>query len=98
MAHMTKTKEAKAKSQFRGKLEEVGLSQRSFARLLGVSAVTVNRWCAKREDALDVPQYARALLAALLVMAADQRWTLLKSLGITDPAAFPAVPPPRLSK
>lgn len=94
---MTKTKAAKAKTAFRAQLEEVGLSQRACAKLLGVSAVTVNRWCSKRDDALEVPRYATALLTALLWLPVDQRWDLLKSLGITEgaPPPFEAVPPPK---
>lgn len=95
---MGKTKAAKAKSQFREQLEDLGLSQRSFSRLAGVSAVTVNRWCSERDDALEVPQYARVLIASLGALEADRRWTILKSFGVTDAAAFPAVPPPRSQK
>lgn len=97
---MTKTKAARAKTEFRSQLEEVGLSQRACAKLLGVSAVTVNRWCSKRDDALEVPQYARAQLASLLVMEPEQRFEFLKSQGITELEAppFQAVPPPRVQK
>lgn len=94
---MTTTKASRAKSQFRARLEEVGLSQRAFARLLGVSAVTVNRWCSKREDALAVPQYARTILASYGAMTGDQRLAFLKERGITEglPPPFEAIPPPR---
>lgn len=98
--HMNKKKAARAKTEFRAQLDEVALSQRAFSKLSGVSAVTVNRWCSKRGDALEVPQYARALLHSLLAMQPEQRFEFLKSEGITEitPPPFQPVPPPRISQ
>lgn len=97
---MNKKKAAKAKTEFRDQLFAIDLSQRTFAKLSGVSAVTVNRWCAKRGDALEVPQYARALLASLLAMEPERRFAYLKGQGITEitPPPFQAVPPSRLAQ
>lgn len=58
-------------------LAGVGLTQADLARLLAVDKATVNRWAAttaaRREDALPVPQYARAFLLAYSELTPAQR-------------------------
>lgn len=72
----------KAKADFRAELEAAGLSQAGLAAFLGKSTVTVNRWCVAREDAMDVPQYARAFVSAYRMLPAAARRRLAAEFGV----------------
>lgn len=63
------------KAELRRDLESVGLPQRELARLLGTNPSTVNRWVTGRgrDDALPVPQYVRAFVAAYAELTPAQR-------------------------
>jgi hypothetical protein len=54
-------------------LENAGLTQRALSRFLDKDPVTVNRWCRAREDALEVPQYARAFVIAYRLLSPAAR-------------------------
>lgn len=77
----------RAKVKFRQQLEAVELSQRSFARLLGVATVTVSRWCVGRSDGLAVPGYAAAFLACYSRLTAEQRREVRAERGLESPRA-----------
>lgn len=71
----------KAQKTFRAALTDAGLSQSELGRLLGKDSVTVNRWCCAR---LDVPQYARAFLAAYARLGPSARAQLARDLGLAE--------------
>lgn len=61
-------------------LELAGLTQADLCRLLGVSAVTVNRWCRQRRDGVPIPRYARSFLKLWHLSAPNARALLLNDL------------------
>lgn len=59
---------------FRQGLSDVGLSQRRLAGILGVSPVTVNRWCDEnRPDRIEPPKYAISFIRAWAILTPEQR-------------------------
>lgn len=73
---------SRAKSKFRQQLDAVGLSQRSFSKLIGVDAMTVNRWCTNRESSLSVPRYAVVFLAVYARLSDAERGAVRVEFGL----------------
>lgn len=72
---MSKRKNKLDAKALRSRLEKLGVSQRDFAAQLGVSPITVNRWCAGegRSDRLEIPKYVGVTLSALELQAPSAR-------------------------
>lgn len=61
-------KNAKNQREFSLLFDRSGLQQAKLARLLGVAAMSVNRWLTDREDAADPPWYALNFLRMYLML------------------------------
>ena len=67
--------------EFRAALKDARLSQRDLARLAGVSATAVNRWCSLgAADRLPPPPEVAALVIAFEMLTERQRQRLLAAV------------------
>ena len=56
-------------TEFAAQIRRAGITQAAFAQLCGVTTTAVSYWCTGRRQ---VPQWARALCAALEVLEPDE--------------------------